>query len=260
MGAFSKGSGGCLSFFGSLLTNKRRRLRVLVVLAAVRNSHALQHVLTLCEAPRAEGVAVSDSVLLKTGYARPAPPPHPQVLEITTAALAFQEGIKLNALVTSVVVDNSKAPRNMEAMSITLLVCNCAAQVVFVTMHILYSFVRASSRGCGGTSAPRLVADAPLLVCSALRQYFTFMRSCCGWCRSSSMSTMFGMLTTMTFYTSILSLALAGPLQSALSNHCGVWWHPCLTSPPCPCSPTPQSIKITLCVLRLVAPRWRAVI
>ena len=29
---------------------------------------------------------------------------------------------------------------------------------------------------------------------------------------------MFGMLTTMTFYTSVLSLALAGPLQSASSD------------------------------------------
>jgi hypothetical protein len=214
MGAFSKGLGGCLSLVGSLVTNKRRRLRFVVVLTAVRNSHALQHVLTLCAPPRAES---TDFVLLKTGYARPAPPPHPQVLEITTAVLAAQEATKLQALV-DLKESKGAAPTDPEVMAYTLLVCNCAAQVVFVTMHILYSFVRASLRGCGGTRAPRLVADAPLHVCSAWRQYFTFMRSCCGWCRSSSMSTMFGMLTTMTFYTSILSLALAGPLQSALPS------------------------------------------
>ena len=48
MGALSK-LGGCLSFFGSILTNKRMRLRFVVVLTAVRHSHARQHVLPLCE-------------------------------------------------------------------------------------------------------------------------------------------------------------------------------------------------------------------
>ena len=54
MGALSK-LGGCLSFFGSILTNKRMRLRFVVVLTAVRHSHARQHVLPLCERLREQG-------------------------------------------------------------------------------------------------------------------------------------------------------------------------------------------------------------
>ena len=63
------------------------------------------------------------------------------------------------------------------------------------------------------------VPDAHLL--APRLQYFTFLRTCCSWCSGGRVSTMFGMLTTMTFYTSILSLALAGPLQSALSDYVG---------------------------------------
>ena len=54
MGALSK-LGGCLSSFGSVLTNRRTRLRFVVGLTAVRHSHARQHVLPLCERLREQG-------------------------------------------------------------------------------------------------------------------------------------------------------------------------------------------------------------
>ena len=84
-----------------------------------------------------------------------------QVLEITTAALAAQEAAKLQALVDHLESDNGAAPTDPAVMAYTLLVCNCAAEVAFVVMHILYSFVRASSHGCGVVVRPAWLTDAP---------------------------------------------------------------------------------------------------
>lgn len=76
------------------------------------------------------------------------------MLEITTAALAAQEGAKLQKLVNFMENEGGKTSSDPEVMGYTLLVCNCAAEVAFVVMHILYSIVRASSHGCGVVVRP----------------------------------------------------------------------------------------------------------
>ena len=150
MGVMSK-LGGCCSFFGSVLTNKRRRLRVVVVLTAVRNSRTRQHVLpcgaSQQEQASSEAVESTHNDTLPCSNVCSPWRSRPQVLEITTAALAAQEAAKLQALVDHLESDNGAAPTDPAVMAYTLLVCNCAAEVVVVVIHIAYSFVRAAAHG-----------------------------------------------------------------------------------------------------------------
>ena len=151
MGAMSK-LGGCCSFFGSVLTNKRRRLRLVVVLTAVRNSRTRQHVLpcgaSQQEQASSEAVESTHNDTLPCSNVCSPWRSRPQVLEITTAALAAQEAAKLKALVESDahLLDNV-ALTDEEKMGYTLLVCNCVAELVVVVIHIAYSFVRAAAHG-----------------------------------------------------------------------------------------------------------------
>jgi hypothetical protein len=69
------------------------------------------------------------------------------VLEILTAILAAVVATKLQGYITWL----EGAPTNMDPsdpyiLGITLLVCNCAAEVVLITLHMFYGCVRGPAR------------------------------------------------------------------------------------------------------------------